>query len=146
MTTTNFTTTILVDNTTSEVFNAINNVRSWWQGEIIGDTDKLGDEFSYQMKDVHFSKQKIIECIANQKIVWLITESILKHPNQTEWTNTKIVFDITEVNNKTQVQFTHVGLVPTFECYVGCSWAWGQLIQESLHSLIPKEKGTNVFG
>ena len=55
MTTTNFTTTILVDNSVKDVFNAINNVRGWWQGEIDGNTDKLNAEFSYRMNEHHFS-------------------------------------------------------------------------------------------
>ena len=145
MASTNFTTTILVDKPANEVFIAINNVRGWWQGEITGSTAKLEDEFSYQMKDVHFSKQKIVEFVPNQKVVWLVTDSKLKFTNQSEWTGTKIIFEITEMNNKTQVCFTHFGLVPTFECYGGCSWAWGELMQESLHSLIITGVGTNVF-
>jgi hypothetical protein len=142
----NFSSTFIINQKPLDVFNAINNVRGWWQGEIVGNTEKVDDEFSYQMKDVHFSKQKIIESIPNKKVVWLITDSKLKFVNQTEWTGTRIVFDISEINGKTQVRFTHIGLVPEFECYGNCSWAWGELIQQSLHSLIATGKGTNVFG
>jgi hypothetical protein len=147
MATTNFTTTILVDKTAKEVFNAINNVRGWWQGEIEGITDRLNNEFSYRMKEIHYSKQQLVELIPNEKIAWIVTESELSSfKNKAEWTGTKIIFEITEINNKTEVRFTHIGLVPTFECYGDCSWAWGQLIQESLYSLITTGKGTNVFG
>ncbi len=146
MTATDFTTTILVDQTPQEAFNAINNVRGWWQGEITGNTSLLNDEFSYRMKDIHYSKQRLVELIPNKKIVWLVTDSKLNFNNQSEWTGTKIIFEIKEMDNKTQVRFTHVGLIPKFECYDNCSWAWGALIQESLHSLITTGKGTNVFG
>jgi hypothetical protein len=146
MTTTDFTTTILVDQTPADAYNAINNVRGWWQGEIIGGTGQLNDEFSYRMKEIHYSKQQVVELIPNQKVVWLVTESKLNFNDESEWTGTKIIFEISEVNNKTQVRFTHIGLVPKFECYGNCSWAWGSLIQESLHSLITTGKGVNVFG
>lgn len=149
MAATNFTTTIVLDNSASEAFNAINNVRAWWQGEIEGNTNQLNDEFTYRMDEIHYSKQKIVELIPNKKVTWLITDSKLnpsKFKDESEWTGTKIIFEITEINNQTQVHFTHVGLVPTFECYGDCSWAWGALIQESLFSLITTGKGKNVFG
>ncbi len=142
----NFTTTIVVTNTSSEVFNAINDVSKWWQGEITGSTHNLNDEFEYRMKEHHFSKQKLVELIPNEKVVWLVTDSKLNSFNdKSEWTGTKIIFDIVEITNETQVRFTHSGLIPQFECYGACSNAWGRLIQESLRSLITTGKGKEVF-
>ena len=147
MATINFTTTFFVNQTPQEVFDAVNNVRGWWQGEIDGSTDKLNDEFSYRSGEFHYSKQKIEELIPAQKIAWLVTESQINFvADKTEWMGTKIIFEITEINNKTQLRFTHVGLVPAIECYGGCSGAWEKLIQESLFSLITTGKGTKVFG
>jgi hypothetical protein len=146
MNTSNFTTTILVDQSPEKAFNAINNVGAWWQGEIKGDSKKLSDEFTYRMKDIHFSKQKVVDLIPNKKVAWLIMESKLTFTkDKSEWTNTKIIFDISEIKNKTQIRFTHLGLVPKFECYGDCSNAWTQLIQKSLFSLITTGKGKEVF-
>jgi hypothetical protein len=143
---TDFSTIILVNQTPKEVFNAINNVRGWWQGEIEGSTNKVNDEFTYRMEEFHFSKQKLIEVIPEKKIVWLVTESRLNFiKDKNEWTGTKIIFDISEINNKTQLRFTHQGLVPKIECYGDCSNAWSQLIQQSLFSLITTGEGKKVF-
>lgn len=142
----NFMTTILVDNTPKEVFAAVNNVRGWWQGEIQGSTDKLNDEFIYQMKEVHFSKQRLVEVTPDQKVVWLVTDSKLSFTKKKdEWTGTKISFEISKAEAKTQLLFTHEGLVPELECYGGCSSAWGDLIQKSLFSLITQGRGVDVF-
>jgi hypothetical protein len=141
-----FTTSILVNQSPTEVFHAINNVCSWWQGEITGATEKLSDEFTYQMGDVHFSKQKLVEVVPGKRVVWLITESRINFvANKEEWLNTKVVFDIAKEEDKTRLTFTHEGLVPTIECYGGCSGAWGSLIEKSLFSLIANGKGVDVF-
>lgn len=144
--TTNFTTIILVDQTPQEVFKAVNNVGAWWQGEVKGPSSTLNDEFEYRMKDIHYSKQRLVEVVPDQKVEWLVTESNLTFTKKTdEWTGTKITFEISKADDQTQLQFTHVGLTPEFECYGGCSNAWSKLINESLFSLITTGTGKEVF-
>lgn len=132
-----FTTSILVDETPEIVFNAVNNVRGWWSEGIVGNTTKLNDEFTFEVKDIHQSKQKLVEVIPGEKIVWLVTESRLEFiEDKDEWTNSKIVFEISKVGDKTKLVFTHEGLVPEGECYGACSPAWTEYIQHSLYNLI----------
>lgn len=146
MSTLNFTTTLRVNRPPAEVCNSIMNVAAWWQGEIRGISLNVNDEFTYQMKEHHFSKQRLIEYIPEKLIVWQVTDSQLSaFQNQSEWTGTKIIFEISEVSGETILVFTHQGLVPQFECFGGCSWAWEKLIQESLFSLITTGKGANIF-
>lgn len=137
MATTNFTTTIMVDQTPKEVFNAVNTPQDWWSGNFEGDTKHLNDEFTYRYKEFHYSKQRVSEMIAGEKVVWLVTESRLNFlEDKEEWTGTKIIFEISKKGDKTQLRFTHDGLYPEVECYDACSNAWGQLIQQSLYTLI----------
>lgn len=138
----NYTTSFTVDQTPEEVFAAINSVRRWWSGEIEGSTDKLGDEFTYRYEDVHYSKQKITEFIPNKKVVWLVLDGYLNFvKDKSEWKGTEIMFEVSKKGDKTEVRFTHRGLVPEYECYNDCSTAWGSYINGSLKSLITTGKG-----
>ncbi|MFX1706402.1 SRPBCC domain-containing protein [Chitinophaga sp. CC14] len=142
MTASDFNTILLADQTPAEVFNAINNVRGWWSENIEGGTTRLNDEFTYQFKDVHKCTMKLIEVIPDKKVVWLVLDNYFNFTeDKTEWTGTKIEFEISEKENKTQLHFTHRGLVPAYECYNICFDAWTHYINDSLRNLITTGKG-----
>lgn len=137
----NYTTAFAVDRAPEEVFDAINDVRGWWTGAIEGSTDELGAEFTYRYENMHLSKQKITEFVPGKKVVWHVTEAEINFvDDKSEWKGTDIVFDISEKDGKTEVRFTHVGLVPEIECYDSCSDAWGYYVKGSLREFITNGK------
>lgn len=69
MTGTDFTTTLTVDQSPEQVFEAVNNVRGWWSGQIDGRTDQRGAEFTYRYQNLHRSTQRITEFVPGRKIV-----------------------------------------------------------------------------
>lgn len=128
-----YTTSFTVDQTPDEVFDAINDVRAWWSGEIEGRTDALGAEFTYSQGNVHRTTQKITEWVPGKKVVWHVVDSHIGFvADKNEWHGTDIVFEIAKKGRRTEVRFTHVGLVPAIECYDACSGAWGHYINDSL--------------
>jgi len=145
-----FSTTIWVEQTPEEVFNVLLNVKAWWSGlfeeSFEGSSRKLGDEFSFLAGGgVHFTKQKLVELVPNKKVAWLVTESNLSFVNTTdEWTGTKISFEISEELGKTKIVFTHIGLVPEFECYESCAPAWTQYMQERLVNAITNRTSDKI--
>ncbi|KAB2918967.1 MAG: SRPBCC domain-containing protein [Bacteroidetes bacterium] len=139
MKTQDLTFTLIVDQTPEVVFNAVNNVRGWWSETLEGDSEKLNDEFIYRYQDMHYSKQRLVEVVPNQKVVWLVLDSYLSFiEDKTEWTGTKISFEITREQDKTQLLFTHHGLNPEVECYNACFDGWSHYIKGSLVELIAK--------
>ena len=143
----NFTVNFLVDKKPAEVFDAINNVRGWWSQAIEGDTNKLGAVFYYHYQDIHRCTLQITELVPGKKVVWRVLQNYFNFvEDKTEWTGTDVVFEIARKGDKTEVRFTHVGLVPAYECYTACSDGWGTYINGSLHSLIATGKGQPNVG
>lgn len=138
-----FTATITVNKSGLEAFNAIKNFRGWWSEEIDGNTDKLDETFFYHYKDIHLCKIKLIEAVSGQKLVYQVVDNHFNFiTDQSEWVNTRLIFDIRSKGNMTEVRFTHEGLVSEYECYQVCHDAWSGYINNSLKNYIETGKGS----
>jgi hypothetical protein len=134
---------VTVEQSPKEAFDAIRNVRGWWSEEVMGSTAKVGDEFKYHYQDAHKCTMKLVELIPNKRVAWLVTDNYFSFiADKTEWNGTRVVFDIAKKGAKTEIHFTHEGLIPAYECYGVCSDAWGSYIPGSLKSLIATGKGS----
>jgi uncharacterized protein YndB with AHSA1/START domain len=142
MRTSDFTITLTVNKTPEEVFNAVTNVRAWWSSSLEGGSAKLNDEFLYRYKDMHASRQKLVEVIPGKKVVWLVSDSMLSFvSHKNEWDGTRISFDIAPKNGKTELVFTHHGLTSESECFEACSGGWNHYVHQSLLPLITEGQG-----
>lgn len=130
--------TIEVDKPPHHVFESIVDVSKWWGGkDLEGSTRLLNGEFTIKHGDVHYSKQRMVEVVPGQRVVWLITESRLAWlENKHEWTDTRLVFEIAPKGDGTVLHFTHEGLVPELECYPTCSGGWELVIKDYLLNFI----------
>ena len=136
-----YTSTIVVNKTAHDAFNAIQNFRGWWSQEIEGNTNKPGETFFYHYKDVHLCKIKLIEMQEDKRLVYQVIDNEFNFTkDKSEWINTKLIFELQPEGNNTKIVFTHEGLVPEYECYAVCNDAWTSYIQGSLKDYI--EKGT----
>jgi uncharacterized protein YndB with AHSA1/START domain len=137
-----FVATLSFDQSPEEVFDAVVNPRGWWSENIEGSTDQPGGLFTYRHQDVHRCTIRVTEMSSPTRVVWQVVDnhfSFTDEPN--EWQGTEIHFDITRAGAKTELRFTHLGLVPAYECFDVCSGAWDFYLRTSLRGLIRAGKG-----
>lgn len=133
---------IVVEGNAAAAFNAINRVNEWWSETLEGSSARVGDEFIYRYKGMHYSKMKVVELVPDQRVVWEVLDSeltFLRHQN--EWNGTKVIFEILEEGPQTRVQFTHVGLDAGSECFDACTKGWNHYLHNSLKPLIETGSG-----
>jgi hypothetical protein len=142
MTEHSYSTTIDVAVTPDEAFAAINDVRGWWSHDVEGSTDTVNEEFTFRGEDVHRSRIRVTELVPGERVVWHVLDTYMSFiEDQSEWKDTQIVFEITTAATGTQIRFSHVGLVPAYECFDVCSNAWSFFIHDSLKSLMTTGQG-----
>lgn len=126
----NFIVEIAIPATPQHVFNCIKQVSCWWSKDYAGTTENIGDEFVIHHPGRHFSKQQVVEMAPGKKLVWCVVDSELDwlQYDKHEWTNTKMIFEITTAGDKTVLHFTHEGLTAEKECYERCSQGWSMVI------------------
>lgn len=77
-----------------------------------------------------------------KEVAWHVEDAKINFvENETEWNGTDIIFTISREDGRTVVSFTHIGLVPSIQCYGGCTGAWEFYVNDSLKSLITTGKG-----
>jgi hypothetical protein len=124
-----------------EAFEGISHVSEWWATNFEGSAKNLNDVFTVRFGET-FVTFKIVEMVADKKIVWQVIDCHLFWLNdKSEWKDTKIAWEISTKNNLTQISMTHVGLVPEIECYTDCQKGWNFYVKESLFKLLTERKG-----
>jgi hypothetical protein len=137
----NYHSSITVNTDAKKVFENISRVSSWWAANVEGHAKNPGDLFTVHFGET-FVSFKIAEAIPGKKIVWEVIDCNLHWlSDKKEWKYTKINWGIAQKGDKTQIDFTHVGLVPGIECYNDCKKGWDFFVQESLFKLITEGKG-----
>lgn len=150
MTENSYTTTVTIDRSPAEVFDAINDVRGWWSEEVEGDTDRVGAEFAYRGHDdadtvEHLSRIRVTELVPGQRVVWQVLDNYMSFiDDQREWKGTEIRFELSPVATGTELRFTHVGLVPSYECFDVCKDAWALYIRNSLPAFVTTGVGLPI--
>lgn len=137
MTDENLTLTMTLDRAPDDVYDAVVDVRSWWDGEIEGTTDSVGAEFTYRNDPHHTSRQRITELVPGRRVAWHVLDAHLSFvPEGGEWRGTDIVFEISHEGDGSVLRFTHEGLVPGLQCFESCSAGWGHYVGERLRERI----------
>ena len=137
----NYHSSITANISAKEAFASIANVNAWWAKNFKGKAQNVGDTFCVQFGDTTVDFE-ITEAIPNKKIVWKVTNCHLPWlKDKTEWNGTEIIWEISSHGNVTQIDMTHVGLVPEVECYEQCNAGWNRHITGSLFKLITEGTG-----
>jgi hypothetical protein len=131
--------------TPKEALDKISRVSEWWATNFEGSSQKPNDIFTVRFKSGDMYKVKVSELIPENKIAWQVIDS---HQgwvkNQNEWTDTKILWEVSTQKDGTRIDMTHVGLVPNIECFDKCTLGWDYLLNKSLFRFLTENKGLPV--
>lgn len=138
----NYNCSIIVNTNANETIEAISRVNEWWVKNTEGKTEKFDDVFVVRFNAEAFVTFKITEFEKDTKVVWTVTDCYLPRlKDKTEWNNTQAVFEISNENDMTKINFTHIGIVPEIECYDMCVKGWDLYVKGSLANYLNEGVG-----
>jgi hypothetical protein len=141
-TTMDFNSSITADISAEEAIKKIGDVPGWWGVQFTGQAEKQQDKFTVKMGGESFFNFTVTELVPGKRVVWLVTDCYMPwYADKTEWTDTRIIFDVRENNGITHLTFTHEGLTPDVECYKDCKPGWTHWITKSLYAYLTTGKG-----
>ena len=137
-----FTSSISAKVSAQEAIEKISQVPAWWGVSFTGKSKNQNDEFIVKMGGDSFFNFTVEELIPDKRIVWLVTDCNMPwYLDKKEWANSRLIFDLSEKEGITELNFKHEGLTPDVECYKDCEPGWTHWIQTSLLSYFTTGKG-----
>jgi hypothetical protein len=132
---------IQVNGSGDEAMKKIAQINFWWKNDFSGSAERPGDRFTVPFGELNgessFVDFIVTNIIPGQKAVWTVTDCYLPWFNdKKEWNGTELVFELSEENGRTKIDFTHVGLIPDIECYTACEQGWNGHITDGLANFI----------
>jgi len=120
----------------------ISQVPQWWGVTVEGNTASLNDQFVIKMGAEAFFNCTITELVPGKRVTWAIGDCYMPWYNdKKEWSDTRMIFNIAQSGNTTDIQFTHEGLTPELDCFKDCKPGWTHWIKNSLYSYLTTGKG-----
>ncbi len=124
-----------------KAFDAICRVTAWWTENTEGSTTNLNDEFTVHFGET-FSRFKIVELIPGKKLIWYVLDCNLHWMNdKKEWKGTKIIWELSGLENSSRISMTHIGMNAGIECFEDCTKGWNHYVTVSLFNLIEQGRG-----
>ena len=121
---------------------SITGLRGWWTEECDGVAD-CGGTIHFRFGNV-YKDMRVERAEPGRELSWLCTRACIDVPSlsrKDEWVGTRMVFRLSDAGpGRTRLDFTHIGLVPSFECYDMCTKGW-QLFLGSLQQYLETGKG-----
>lgn len=121
----------------------IEGLRGWWTEDCEGSTEVGGTihfRFGSSYKDMRVERPE-----PGQDVRWLCTRAHIAADSiarKDEWVGTQLVFRTSaDGQGRTRLDFEHIGLVPSFECYGLCDRGW-QHFMGSLQQYLETGDGT----
>src|SRR5579862_8459963 len=103
-----FSISISAEISADEAIKMISNVPGWWGVTFAGSTEKQNDQFTVKMTGDSFFNFTVTELVPGKRMVWLVTDCYMPwYSDKTEWTNTRLIFDLNEHDGITELTFTH---------------------------------------
>ena len=134
---------ITVETSPAEVYEALTTGYDYWWTSTKGKSfKKIGDNIKFtflpntsywtlEAKTLLPNKFVELECVDAFHVISGKPELSI-----TEWLGTKIAWSIESNGDKTDLHFTHDGLIPTLHCYEECKAGWDMFFVDSLKAYL----------
>ncbi len=108
--TTSYSVSMPIARTPAEVFTGLTDLKKWWPEKFDGEEIRLHSEFMLTTGDSHYSRNKVMEWVPMERLMWVATGAI-RRTDGYDWTGAKFIFELTPEGGGTLVTFTYDGVV-----------------------------------